>query len=240
MSRVVSAFLAAVLWSAVSAAQAPPPLPPGFLPPPARDASTPATATIRGHVFDASTGQPLRKAQVRALAPEIRENRLATTDNNGAYEIKELPAGRYQLNASKGSFVQLSYGQTRPFEAGKPLQLANSQTIEKIDFSLPRGGVITGRIVDETGEATADVQVMAMRYQYVQGRRQLSPVGRPSMTNDIGEFRIFALPPGHTTSRRRFAAALAASMSSTRHPAIAPATHRRTSPARRMSLKRSE
>jgi hypothetical protein len=34
---------------------------------------------IRGHVFDAGTGRPLRKAQVRVFAPELRENRLATT-----------------------------------------------------------------------------------------------------------------------------------------------------------------
>jgi hypothetical protein len=37
---------------------------------------------------------------------------------------------------------------------------------------------------------------MAMRYQYIQGRRQLSPAGRAGMTNDIGEYRLFALPPG--------------------------------------------
>ena len=124
MSRVVGAFLTAVLVSAVCAAQAPPTLPPGFpqAPPPARDTSQlPATAIIRGHIFDASTGRPLRKVQVRASSPELRENRLAITDNNGAYEIKNLAAGRYQLNASKGSFVSLQYGQTRPFEQGKPL-----------------------------------------------------------------------------------------------------------------------
>ena len=100
------------------------------------------------------------------------------------------------MNASKGSFVQLQYGQLRPFEPGKPLEIANGQTVEKVDFSLPRGGIITGRILDEFGEPTSDVQVMAMRYQYIQGRRQLSPAGRPAMTNDIGEYRVFALPPG--------------------------------------------
>ncbi len=130
-------------------------------------------------MFDAGTGQPLRKAQVRVFAPELRENRLATTGADGGYEIKDLAAGRYQLNASKGSFVQLQYGQSRPFEPGKPLEVANGQTIEKIDFSLPRGGIITGRILDEFGDPASDVQVMAMRYQYVQGRRQLTPVGPP-------------------------------------------------------------
>src|SRR4051794_19124789 len=197
MSRVISGLVAILLWSSVAAAQAPPiPPPPGFLQPPPRDATRTGTAVIRGHVFDAGTGQPLRKAQVRVFAPELRENRLATTRVDGGYEIKDLAAGRYQLNASKGSFVQLQYGQSRPFEPGKPLEVANGQTIEKIDFSLPRGGIITGRILDEFGDPASDVQVMAMRYQYIQGRRQLTPVGRPATTNDIGEYRVYALPPG--------------------------------------------
>ena len=200
MSRVISGLVAILLWSFTVSAQLPqglqtaPGLP--FPQAPARDATKTGTAVIRGHVYDASSGRPLRKAQVRVFAPELRENRLAATDANGAYEIKELVAGRYQLSASKGSFVQLQYGQLRPFEPGKPLEIANGQTVEKVDFSLPRGGIITGRILDEFGEPTSDVQVMAMRYQYVQGRRQLSPSGRVGTTNDIGEYRLFALPPG--------------------------------------------
>jgi hypothetical protein len=117
------------------------------------------TARIRGRVLAADTGEPLRKAQVRATSAELRENRLAATDANGVYEIKEVPAGRYQLTASKGSFVQLQYGQTRPFEAGKPLEVGDGQTIDKVDFSLPRGSLITGRVIDELGEATVDVRV---------------------------------------------------------------------------------
>ena len=94
MSRVISGLVAILLWSSVAAAQAPPiPPPPGFLPPPPRDATKTGTAVIRGHVFDAGSGRPLRKAQVRVFAPELRENRLTTTDANGAYEIKDLVAG---------------------------------------------------------------------------------------------------------------------------------------------------
>lgn len=204
MSRVISSLVAILLWSSATAAQVAG-LP--FPPTPPRDAVRTGTAVIRGHVFDAESGRPLRKAQVRATAPELRENRVATTNANGAYEIKELVAGRYQLNASKGSFVQLQYGQTRPFEPGKPNQVADAQTLERVDFSLPRGGIITGRIVDEFGEPTSDVQVMAMRYQFIQGRRQLTPAGRPAATNDIGEYRMYALPPGQyyvTATLRNF------------------------------------
>jgi len=86
--------------------------------PPAADVEKPGTATLRGHVLAADTGRPLRKAQVRILAGEIRENRLATTDDDGRYEFKEVKAGRYTITATKGSYISLSYGQSRPLEAG--------------------------------------------------------------------------------------------------------------------------
>ena len=215
MARVCSLLVGLVLVSTFASAQPPPPPPPPpvfidmpagvqgvAMPmpqmPPRDNASTtkPGTATLRGHVVAADTGQPLRKAQVRIYAGELRENRMATTDGDGKYEFKELPAGRYNVSASKGSYVGLQYGQQRPFEPGKPLEILDRQTVEKVDFSLPRGGVITGRILDEFGEPLPDAQVMAQRYQNIGGRRRLAPAGRPAMTNDIGEFRLFAIPPG--------------------------------------------
>jgi hypothetical protein len=164
--------------------------------PPRDTSSKPGTAIIKGRVVASDTGQPLRKVMIRASSPEVREGHVTTTDNEGRYELKEMPAGRYTLNASKGSYVSLAYGQVRPFEPGKPLEIADGQTVEKVDFSLPRGGVITGRVVDEFGEAVADANVAPMRFVNQGGRRRLQPSGRMSMTNDIGEYRIFGLPPG--------------------------------------------
>jgi protocatechuate 3,4-dioxygenase beta subunit len=193
-------ILAAVLTSSPALAQVPLPQPPPGMPPnigPPRDTSQKTgTARIRGRVVAADTGQPLRKVQVRAMAPELRENRMTSTDADGHFELKELPAGRYNLTASKGSFVQLQYGQLRPFTPGKPIELRDGETIEKVDFALPRGGVVTGHVVDEFGDPVADVSVSLLRYQYTQGRRRLAPSGRPAMTNDIGEYRLFGLPPG--------------------------------------------
>ena len=56
--------------------------------------------------------------------------------------------------------------------------------------------MITGRITDEFGDAVTDVQVQAMRYQFTSGERRLVNVGRKSMTDDLGQFRIFGLMPG--------------------------------------------
>jgi protocatechuate 3,4-dioxygenase beta subunit len=166
---------------------------------PARDRTAPpatGASLIRGRVVAIDTGQPLRRAQVRISAPEIRESRVTTTDAEGRYEFRDLPAGRYNLSAGKGSYVTLSYGQTRPNQPGRPLQVADNQLVERVDFSLPRGGVITGRVVDEFGEPVADATVVPLRNQWVQGQRRPMPAGRSAQTNDIGEFRVFGLPPG--------------------------------------------
>ena len=134
---------------ALQIAQAPPPATP----------TPPGTAILRGHVFAADTGQPLRKAQVRIFANEIRENRTTTTDESGVFEFKELRAGRYTVSASKGSYVGVSYGQLRPTDAPKLLDILNNQLVERVDLSLPRGSVVRGRVVDEFGEPASEVQI---------------------------------------------------------------------------------
>jgi Carboxypeptidase regulatory-like domain len=175
--------LALLIALQVVPTQPPPPGPPG-------------TAILRGHVFAADSGQPLRKAQVRIFASEIRENRTTTTDESGVYEFKELRAGRYTVSASKGSYVGVSYGQLRPTDAPKLLDILNNQLVERVDLSLPRGSVVRGRVVDEFGEPASEVQIATERYQFVQGQRRLVPAGRTVTTNDIGEFRLFGIPPG--------------------------------------------
>lgn len=195
MTRVIIWLVALVCCASAASAQ------PGFPPQggPPRDNAQPkavGTATIRGHVVAADTGQPLRKAQVRIFSGELRENRTMSTDVDGKYEFKEVIAGRYNITASKGSYVALQYGQLRPFEPGKPLEILAAQTIEKVDFALPRGAVLTGRVLDEFGDPLPDAMVSVQRYQNMGGQRRLIPAGRTSMTNDVGEFRLFAVPPG--------------------------------------------
>ncbi len=166
--------------------------------PPARDTPQPRVGTgrIRGSVVAADTAQPLRQAQVRITSPEIRESRVSTTDGEGRFEFIGLPAGRYNLNASKSSYVGLAYGQRMPNDTTSALELKDGQVAERITFRLPRGGVIAGRILDAYGEPMADVMVMPLRSQYSQGQRRLLPAGRSSSSNDIGEFRLYGLTPG--------------------------------------------
>jgi protocatechuate 3,4-dioxygenase beta subunit len=164
-------------------------------PMPGRQMKT-GTGQIRGRVLAAETGAPIRRAQVRITSPDIVA-KAALTDAEGRFEFRDLPAGRFTVNASKSGFVNVQYGQTRPFESGRPIELADKQALENADIVMPRGSVIAGRIVDEFGEPMPDVAVTALRQTWSGGRRRLTPApGRIAQTNDLGQFRLYGLPPG--------------------------------------------
>ena len=199
------AVLATLLAGVVSAQEPRPTAPPtgaprpGISPLPPRDAQTtaPGTAVIRGRVVRADNGQPLRRVVIRGSAPGVREPLTATTDDNGRYELTALPAGRYTFTATKGGFITLQFGQRRPFEPGRPIELGEGQKLEQVDFALPRGAAITGRIVDDAGEPVTGAVVQVLRPRYVKGQRQLQAAGATQgQTNDLGEFRVFGVPPG--------------------------------------------
>ena len=131
------------------------------------------TGRILGRVLASDSGTPIRRAQVRLTAPEIGV-KTALTDAEGRFEFRELPGGRFSLNASKSGYVNVQYGQTRPFEQGRPIELADKQVLDKADISMPRGGVISGRLTDEFGDPVPDAMVSAMRQTWSNGRRRLT------------------------------------------------------------------
>jgi len=208
MRRIVPSVAIVLLASgAIASAQPGPPPPagpPGMQGPPRpgappRDRAMVATGTavIRGRILAGDTGRPLRRARITASAPELGgDQRSTSTAMDGRYEITELPAGRYTIRVARSGYIPLNYGQRRPLEQGKPLQLMDRQTVDNIDFSLPKASVIRGQLVDELNEPVADVPVFAMRAMYWQGRRRAIPVGPPARTDDAGEFRLVGLPPG--------------------------------------------
>ena len=167
-------------------------------PVPPRD-STPdkkGTAVIRGRVTSAEGGRPLRRVQIRVTAAELSEARTVSTNSQGRYEIRDLPGGRYTIRVTRSGYLPLEFGQRRPLERGRPVQVADGQAIEHVDFALPRMGVISGRVTDEVGEPIAGVSVWAFQSRYFQGRRQLVPNSGAAQTDDTGQYRLLALPPG--------------------------------------------
>jgi hypothetical protein len=189
--------LATPLWAIPSAQQA---AAPAVRDTPARDAAPDEqnTARISGRVTSLETNRPLRRARIVMSGPGLSPARSASTNSDGRFEIRDLPAGRFTLRVERNGYLPLAYGQRRPGEPGRPLELEARESVENIDFALPRMGVLSGRLVDELGEPMPDVGIWAMRVQYYQGERKLVPIGigGHTSTDENGMYRLIALPPG--------------------------------------------
>lgn len=153
----------------------------------------PLTATISGRVTT-DTGAPIRRAEIRATS-NGGLTRFTTTDTDGRYLVRDLPAGDFTLHVSKSGFVPLYFGQRMPFERRTTLQLRPGTRVSA-DVRLPRAGAITGRIVDRTGEPVMGVRVQALRRRMVDGLRGLQATGAADTTDDQGSYRVYGLPPG--------------------------------------------
>jgi len=152
------------------------------------------TGVIRGRITN-TEGRALRRVQLRLNGESIPEGRTASTNGLGQYEIRELPAGRFMLFASRAGYLGMAYGQARSGEPGRPIELADGQTIEKLDLVLPHTALISGRVLDEAGEPLAGATVMPMQMRFFNGKRRMLPF-RTAVTDDTGQFRLSGLDPG--------------------------------------------
>ncbi len=160
------------------------------------------TAKISGLVTRSDTNQPVANVVIRlvrwegGIGQQIPSKR---TEADGRFTFEGLRAGDYALTFSAEGFVTLEFGQRRPLEAATRIQLKEAQHFARADISLPPTTAIEGRVLDEFGDPAPGITLQIARVQYMAGQRRLMPTAgtiaaRP--TDDLGQFRIFNLPPG--------------------------------------------
>ena len=147
-------------------------------------------------VVKLADGAPLKGATVRLENPEDREHIIATRSTaDGRFELKNVPAGRYKLIVSRNGYVESEYGQRKPSDPGATFTLSPGQRKDDIFFRLIPSAVIAGRVFNEDGEPEPNASVIASRQTYREGRKTMTQF-KQAMTDDLGAFRLFGLPPG--------------------------------------------
>jgi len=156
-------------------------------------------ATLRGKVFAADTGAPLKHAYVMlrqntpGTARDAADAFTAKTDSAGAYEFKNLEPGRYTASAGKPGFIVAPY-RNQDNETG-PLTVGAGQATPNVDFKLTRAVVVSGIVSSIDGEAVSGATVQATQKIYLQGHVEFQSHST-AQTDDRGEYRIHDLPPG--------------------------------------------
>jgi carboxypeptidase family protein len=153
---------------------------------------------VEGRTLHALSGEPIRKATV-TLRPDggapSAAAFAAVSDEEGRFAFQSVEPGGYLLTASRNGFLHQSYGARKPGVTGTRLTVLAGQSVTGLTFKLTPQGVLGGKVQDEDGDPMERVNVTALRWGFVRGRRQLTAVAGES-TNDKGEFRLAALTPG--------------------------------------------
>ncbi len=153
----------------------------------------PNGGTIAGRVvLDDGRALPGIEVAIDRIGVSVGSEQLAVTDDEGGFKFTGLAPGLYQIEAEMPGYVVEG-------DENAGYRIGDAPTIR-----LTKGGAITGRVTDETGEPLVGVSVQP---QWLRGlsanpdeptlsARPRSTARRGGLSDDRGIYRIFGLPAG--------------------------------------------
>lgn len=151
---------------------------------------------ISGTISD-ETGAPIEDAEISINA--VGSNKIAeyfrdTTDRAGKFRFENLKPRRYKIFVRVAGYVLPEMFETSP---------ANQKTYQinqDLNLNVQKGGVITGKVLDETGQPLINVRVRAVRTRNEFGQKipaqEFAQYSPQHFTDDRGVYRIFGLMAG--------------------------------------------
>ena len=134
----------------------------------------------------------LRKGDAFAVFEPYQKT---STDQEGYFRISNLAAGSYSITISAPAFVMSDAKDSGKF---KNVLVGDDESVEGINFTLVRGGVITGRVTDAENRPVIEQQVNIYPADGFEQRTQQRAVYSVinAQTDDRGVYRVFGLSPG--------------------------------------------
>jgi hypothetical protein len=156
--------------------------------------------SIAGTVTRRTDNVPVKRVVI-SLVPQdsggsVGELKSASTDSGGKFSIGNIPPGKYWLSLQKQGFYWSDDNAKGTGAQRTVLSLQPGEHHDKLLFHMTAGGVITGKITDLEGEPIRWATMKALKMTRGGGKRSFKPV-RTVQTNDIGEYRLYDLPPGN-------------------------------------------
>jgi protocatechuate 3,4-dioxygenase beta subunit len=158
-------------------------------------------ATIEGIVISEVSKAPLRGVAIDLHRPRgsgtamdgENANYSAVTDSSGSFRIEDIEPGEYFLDHHKTGYVN-----SRAALGISPhsLKLGKGELLKDLHYALVPQAIVSGRVVDDEGEPVQGASVMLLHPSYWHGSVRMMPAGQ-AQTNDLGEYRIVNVQPGH-------------------------------------------
>ncbi|HEV7890718.1 MAG TPA: carboxypeptidase-like regulatory domain-containing protein [Pyrinomonadaceae bacterium] len=166
----------------------------------ARQTQTPTPAkdpaSLSGRVT--SNGKPAREVPVVLMPGDwyVQREPVAkgVTDEEGRYKLTNVPPGRYHLTAVSPGYI-FAEGGANEWQQGKVVNVSAGDELKNLDFTLVRGGVVTGRVTDSDGRAVVEETVTLLLADTRERKeRRVNPF--TATTDDRGVYRAWGVTPG--------------------------------------------
>ena len=145
--------------------------------------------TAAGTVADAESGEPIGDAEVTLAGKGgSAPTRTARSDATGAFKVKGLPAGKYEVRAIARGFLR----------SKQPALELPDGGVKDLGIALERGGSISGRVLDDRGKPLSSALVqpsMAFTTDAEWNAASESIAGIGVETDAEGRYRLEGLPP---------------------------------------------
>ena len=152
---------------------------------------------ITGQVTDATNAAALAGITVAAYNPDGTTRGFTITDGSGTF-VLVLPPGSYRIAAYDTSLVYLRrfYPNELAFISAPPWSVFASQS-STLNFSLPRGGVVSGQVTTTTLAALAGIIVGAYDASGLVASTSTDTTGNYRLLVEAGTYTIAAFDPAH-------------------------------------------
>jgi len=170
---------------------------PGGAAPPQQE--LPADCAASGTVVNGLNGQPLPRANV---TPNSTNGSGTSTDAEGRWTISNITCGPVMFTGEKDGFIQNVYGRlvaAGPRSNGgfpaKPVVLTSGSAATGLKIELMPEAVVTGRVVDDSGEPFSHAEVHVVE-SMVQNGRRITTNYNSANVDSTGAYRLSGLTPG--------------------------------------------
>ena len=163
--------------------------------------AVPATASVTGQIKIGDT--PARGVSVALIMADRRTTPDAqasaqtrmTTDADGRYRFANIAAGNYRVTVLSPGYIV--FGNSELVRNGQQVALKDAEAVERIDFTMTRGGVITGKVTSNTNRPIIGEPITIAAID--ESGKQVpfnAPEGVGFRTDDRGNYRVYGLPSG--------------------------------------------
>jgi protocatechuate 3,4-dioxygenase beta subunit len=144
-------------------------------------------------VVNAKTNSPLAHASVRILdARDQRSNRTVTASDDGHFEFRVM-AGKFGLMGAKQGFITSYYNAHEVFSSA--VVTGVGLDTEHLTLRLPPEAVLSGKVLDESGEPVRDAEVHIYREDRTMGISRVVSA-TTAATDDQGVYEATPLAAG--------------------------------------------